>query len=540
MTGGHALVEALRRHNIDTLFAIPGIQNDALFNALYDAHGAIRVVHTRHEQGAAYMAYGYAKSTGKVGAYAVVPGPGFLNTTAALGTAYAENARVLCITGQIPSPMIGRGMGMLHEIPDQFAILRGLTKWAARIEHPSQTQRVVDEAFHQLETGRPRPVGIEIPPDVLALETDVTWVESNHAYPAPVPDADAIKRAAAMLSEARRPLIMVGSGAEDAGVELLAVAEMLQAPVIAATSGKGVIGAQHYLSMSRQEGQRLWADADVVLGVGTRMSGALTSWGVDDTLKIIRIDIDPVEINRVRAPTLGIVADARLALAALRDQLRAENVSRPSREAELGALKEEFDEQFAKVQPQYDYLRAIRDVLPADGILVDEVTQVGYAANYAYPVYRPRTLISSGYETTLGYGFATALGAKVAHPNQPVVSINGDGGFMYNVQELATAVLHQINLVAIVFNDNSFGNVLRMQKENYGGRVIATQLRNPDFIKLAESFGAIGARATNPRELRDTLAAALKNSVPTLIQVPVGEMPRPHSFMQMARVRGRA
>ncbi len=539
MTGGQALVEMLRRHNVDALFALPGIQNDALFNALYDAHGAIRVIHTRHEQGAAYMAYGYAKSTGKVGAYCVVPGPGFLNTTAALGTAYAENARVLCITGQIPSQMIGRGMGMLHEIPDQFAILRGLTKWAARIEHPTQTQRVVDEAFYQLETGRPRPVGIEIPPDVLALETDVTWAASNHPYPAFAPDASAIEQAAGLLSESRKPLIMIGSGAEDAGAELLAVAEMLQAPVIAATSGKGILDAQHYLSMSRPEGQRLWADADVALGIGTRMYGALTSWGVDDTLKIIRIDIDPIEINRVRAPTLGIVADARLALAALRDALRARNVARPSREAELGALKEEFDEQFAKVQPQYDYLHAIRDVLPADGILVDEVTQVGYAANYAYPVYRPRTLISSGYEITLGYGFATALGAKVAHPDQPVVSINGDGGFMYNAQELATAVLHKINLVAIVFNDNSFGNVLRMQKEDYGGRVIATQLHNPDFLKLAESFGAIGTRAINPRELRTALAAALAHSGPALIEVPVGEMPRPHGFMQMTRVRGK-
>ncbi len=539
MTGGHALVEMLRRHGVDTLFAIPGIQNDALFNALYDARGAIRVIHTRHEQGAAYMAYGYAKSTGKVGAYAVVPGPGFLNTNAALGTAYAENARVLCITGQIPSQMIGRGMGMLHEIPDQFAILRGLTKWAARIEHPTQTQRVVDEAFYQLETGRPRPVGIEIPPDVLALESDVTWVEANHHYPTLAPDASAIEQAARLLSESRKPLIMIGSGAEDAGAELLAVAEMLQAPVIAATSGKGIIGAQHYLSMSRPEGQRLWADADVVLGVGTRMYGAPTSWGVDDALKIIRIDIDPVEINRLRAPTLGIVADARLALAALREALRAANVSRPSREAELGALKEEFDEQFAQVQPQYDYLHAIRDALPADGILVDEVTQVGYAANYAFPVYRPRTLISSGYEITLGYGFAAALGAKVAHPGQPVVSINGDGGFMYNVQELATAMLHKINVVAIVFNDNSFGNVLRMQKENYGGRVIASRLHNPDFVKLAESFGAIGMRATNPRELRAALAAALENSSPTLIEVPVGEMPRPHGFMQMSRVRGK-
>src|SRR5205085_10849673 len=177
MTGGGALVEMLRRHGVDTLFALPGVQNDALFNALYDAHGAIRVVHTRHEQGAAYMAYGYAKSTGRVGAYAVVPGPGVLNTTAALATAYAANARVLCITGQIATNMIGRGWGMLHEIPDQLAILRGLTKWAARVEHPTQVAAMINEAFYHLNTGRPRPVALEIPPDILALETDVTLAD---------------------------------------------------------------------------------------------------------------------------------------------------------------------------------------------------------------------------------------------------------------------------------------------------------------------------------------------------------------------------
>src|SRR5712692_721600 len=227
MSGGKALVELLQLHGVDTLFALPGVQNDALFNALYDAHGAIRVIHTRHEQGAAYMAYGYARSTGKVGAYAVVPGPGLLNTTAALSTAYAANARVLCISGQIASQMIGRGFGMLHELPDQLAILRGLTKWAARIEHPTQTQRYVDEAFRQLTTGRPRPVALEIPMDVLALETEVTLHDPLIHDPAIAPDPQAIATAAELLGKAAKPLIMIGSGAEEAGAELLAIAEVL-------------------------------------------------------------------------------------------------------------------------------------------------------------------------------------------------------------------------------------------------------------------------------------------------------------------------
>jgi acetolactate synthase I/II/III large subunit len=538
MTGGQAVVEMLRRHGVDTLFALPGVQNDALFSALYDAGGAVRVIHTRHEQGAAYMAYGYAKSTGRVGAYAVVPGPGVLNTTAALATAYAANARVLCISGQIATNMIGRGWGMLHEIPDQFSILRGLTKWAARAEHPTQVPALLDEAFHQLYSGRPRPVALEFPLDVLALETDVTLTAGQAAAAALAPDAPAIAKAAALLAGSAKPLILVGSGAEDAGAEVLAVAELLQAPVVSVSNGRGIVSDSHYLGLHGPGGHRLWAEADAVLAVGTRMQRPLTGWGIDDALKIIHIDVDPLEIGRIRPPTLGLVADARLALAALREALAKQSRPRPSREAELNALKEELDEEFAQIKPQYEFVRALRAELPDDGIMVDEMTQVGYAARYAFPVYHPRTLITSNYQGTLGYGFASALGVKVAHPDKPVLSINGDGGFMYNVQELSTAVLHGINLVSVIFADGAFGNVLRMQKELYGGRVIATELRNPDFVRLAEDFGAVGMRARDPQELRGALRKAFGLSRPVLIEVPVGEMMDPRKFTNLARVRG--
>src|SRR5579864_5839617 len=207
MTGGAALVEMLRRHGIDTLFALPGVQNDALLVALYDAGEAIRVIHTRHEQAAAYMALGYARATGKPGAFAVVPGPGLLNTTAALATAYATNAPVLCISGQIPSNLIGRGFGLLHEIPDQLAILRGLTKWAARIGHPSEAGKLVNEAFRQLADGRPRPVALEMPLDIMAMNAAVDLPAVGEAPVPPAPDPEAIDKAAALLSEAKAPLI---------------------------------------------------------------------------------------------------------------------------------------------------------------------------------------------------------------------------------------------------------------------------------------------------------------------------------------------
>jgi acetolactate synthase-1/2/3 large subunit len=306
MTGGGALVEMLRRHRVETVFALPGVQNDALFVAFYDAGDALRVIHTRHEQGAAYMAFGYARASGKTGAYAVVPGPGLLNTTAALATAYATNTPVLCISGQVASDLIGRGFGLLHEIPDQLGILQRLTKWAARIEHPTQTGKLVNEAFRQLRDGRPRPVGLEIPPDVLALETEVALPGAEEPPAVTLPDPELIDKAVALFADARKPLLFVGSGAVGAAEEVLALAEMLEAPVVSFTGGKGIVSDRHYLAQSALAGHELWRETDVVLAVGTRLHQPQVRWGIDNELKLIRIDIDPIEITRIRRPSLGI------------------------------------------------------------------------------------------------------------------------------------------------------------------------------------------------------------------------------------------
>ena len=539
MTGGGALVEMLRRNRVDTIFALPGVQNDALFVAFYDAGEAVRVIHTRHEQGAAYMAYGYARSSGKVGAYAVVPGPGLLNTTAALATAYATNTPVLCISGQIPSDMIGRGFGLLHEIPDQLGILRTLTKWAARISHPTQTGQLVNEAFRQLRDGRPRPVALEMPLDVMALETEVALPAPGKSPAPTMPDPELIDKAAALLADAKKPLLFVGGGAVAAAEEVLAIAEMLEAPVVSYTGGKGIVSDRHYLAQSALAGHELWREADVVLAVGTRLHQPQVRWGVDADLKLIRIDIDPTEITRIVKPSLGIVADAKAALAALHNALERRNPRRQSRKEELETLKSRTLARLAdNLGPQCEYLQAIRAELPDDGIYVEDLTQVGYVGRVAFPIYHPRTYIHSGYQGTLGSGFATALGAKVGRPDLPVVSVSGDGGFMYNVQELSTAVKHGIDIVAIVFADGAYGNVRRMQKQDYGNRLIGVDLHNPQFPKMAESFGAAGVRTTTPDGLRRELAAALKRRGTTLIEVAVGEMPDPWKHLILPRVRG--
>src|SRR5580658_10096586 len=376
MTGGGALVEMLRRHGVDMLFALPGVQNDALFVALYDASETIRVIHTRHEQAAAYMALGYARASGRVGAFAVVPGPGLLNTTAALATAYATNAPVLCVSGQIPSDLIGRGFGLLHELPDQLAILKGLTKWAARINHPSETGRLVNEAFRQLADGRPRPVALEMPLDVMARDYAVNLPRPEPALAAPEPDPDLVAAAAKALVAAKAPLIFVGSGAMAAGPEILALAERLQAPVVTYTGGKGIVSDRHYLAQNLLAGHELWKSADVVLAIGTRLNQPQTRWGTDANLKLIRVDIDPVEITRIVRPAIGIVADAKDAAAALLKAVDG-GPARASRQDEFEGLKAKTAATIAeRLGPQCEYLGVLRAELPDDGIYVEDLTQI--------------------------------------------------------------------------------------------------------------------------------------------------------------------
>jgi acetolactate synthase-1/2/3 large subunit len=253
----------------------------------------------------------------------------------------------------------------------------------------------------------------------------------------------------------------------------------------------------------------------------------------------VRIDADPKEPARVLKPAAALVGDAKSILRRLLDELPRRNRKRPSRREEMLERQAKWTARMAKLAPQIGFLEAIRAELPEEGIFVDEVTQVGFVARLAYPVYRPRTFLSPGYQDNLGWGFATALGVQDARRNVPVVSINGDGGFMYTASELATAIRHKIPLVAIVFADGSFGNVRRIQEERFGNRLIASDLANPDFVKFAESFGAAAERARNPDELRMALRRGFQQrDVPTLIEVPVGPMPSPWEFIRLPRVRG--
>jgi len=539
MSTAEVAVESLIAHGLDTVYALPGIHNDHLFDAFHRAAGRLKVVHTRHEQGAAYMALGAALATGRPQAYAVVPGPGLLNSSAALLTAYGMNAPVLGLIGQIPAGAIGQAQGHLHEIRDQAGIIKRLVDHYAYIGGPAEAAPKLAKAFRAMAAGRPGPAAVECAIDVWGRRGKVAPVAPPATPRAPHIDDDAVRRAAKVLAKAKRVLIVCGGGAQGAAPEVSLLSDLLQAPVLGYRRGRGVLDSRNPFSVTLPLGRDLWGEADAVLAVGTRLLMQMQNWGVDRDLSIVRVDADPEEPARLLKPKEALIGDAAPILRRLLEELVKVNPRRASRRAEMLERQARLRQRLAKLAPQLAYLEAIRAELPEDGIFVDEVTQVGFAARLALPVYKPRTFLSPGYQDNLGWGYATALGAQHARPDVPVLSINGDGGFLYTANELATAMHHRIPLVAVVFVDSAFGNVRRIQEEVFGNRLIACDLTNPDFVKYAESFGAAGRRARNPDELRVALREAFAAREPTLIEVPVGPMPSPWEFILMPKVRGR-
>jgi acetolactate synthase I/II/III large subunit len=529
LTGGEALAHQLAREGIRQIFGVPGVQLDFAIDGLAKVSDRIAYWNTRHEQATSYMADGYARASGHIGACMVVPGPGLLNALAGVATAYACSSRVLCISGQIPSNAIGRGLGLLHEIPEQSQILAALTKWSARAEHPSDVPRLVHEAIRQLRSGRPRPVGLEIPPDVLQAQVDLVLLDPVQNDEPIVPDQDLIRRAAEIILRAERPALYVGGGVVASGGgprALRELAEVLECPVVMSPNGRGALDDRHPLALTWLAGRAVLADADLVVGVGSRFLSGQQPLAIAPGAAYVLINAEPNDLGEPRRPAVAIHADAGAALAALRAEVGS--VSRRPPWINLEVVRRWADDVLRWVEPQYSWVRALRASIPEDGVLVNEFTQVGYLAQAAYPVYASRTYISPGYQGTLGYGFPTALGARAANPRRCVVSITGDGGFGWALPELATARKYGIGLVTVVFNDQAYGNVRRSQVEQFGGRLLGTDLLNPDFVALAESFGVRGARATTPAELEGLLRETVTGSREALvIDVPVAPMPNP-------------
>ena len=485
------------------------------------------------------MALGAALATGQHQGFCLVPGPGLLNGSAALCTAYAVNAPIMGIIGQIPSGAIGRGMGLLHEIEGQLEILSKLTRHADRIISGSSACEQMQTAWSKLLTGRPGPVALEVPVDLWLQDCPYadTTLQVGQQSSLPV-DPVIIKKAARLIEKAHRPLIVVGSGAQDHAIQVRQLAQTTGAGTIAFRNGHGVMPGTDALHLNMPAGHAVWPECDLVIGLGTRLAAQKYQWGLDDKIKVIHIDIDADQLTKSPKPDVAIHADLATALPALQDALVEQPDRSKWREHIVRVKREMMDKISMELAPQLGWLAAIRNALPANGLFVDELTQIGFVSRFAYPVFQPRTFLSTGYQGTLGWGIATAIGAAHARRDVPVVSIAGDGGALFSITELATAVLHNIPVNIVVMNDNAYGNVRGIQRDDFDGRFIASSLASPDFVALARSFGVTATRALTPEELELELANAFANDGPNLIEVPVGEFPSPWKYIQLGKVRG--
>jgi acetolactate synthase-1/2/3 large subunit len=543
MTGGQALALQLAREGITDIFGIPGLQLDWAVDGLRRVSDRVRFIVPRHEQATSYMADGYARTSDRIGTCMVVPGPGLLNAMSGLATAYACNSRVLCLAGDIFSAGWGKGHGLLHEVPRQSEMLANVTKWHGRARTPEDIPRVVREAVRQLRLGRPRPVGIEIAHDVLSATAPVALVEppaGEREAGRLRPDAREIARAAAILASARFPVIYAGGGviAARASAELARLADMLQAPVVMSDHGRSGLPDRHPMALNTLGGRAVFPHADVVLVTGSRFiefNQGTPVWPADGK-RYIFLNVDPRDWGPPRTCDAGVAGDVALGLGALCDELSRGS---PSRAALVEAVRKWVRTQADELEPLMGWVRAMRAAIPDDGFFVMDLTMVGYFARLMYPVYEPYTFITPGYQGTLGYGFAAALGVAAAHPTRAVISVNGDGGFGWNMQELSTARKYNLGVVSIVFNDRSFGNVRAMMKQQFGEE-FGADLWNPRYDRLAEAFELSFAQVDTAGGLERALRDAVACGGPALIEARLDELPNPWHLFRLRAPFGNA
>ncbi|HDJ04824.1 biosynthetic-type acetolactate synthase large subunit [Candidatus Bathyarchaeota archaeon] len=541
MSGAEALVEALKRERVKVIFGIIGGAIMPVYDVLRDS--GIRHVLVRHEQCAAHAADGYARALGRPGVCMATSGPGATNLVTGIATAYMDSSPVIAITGQVnrrssnTAYMIGRDA---FQEADIIGITTPITKYNYQLTSVSEVPRVVKEAFYIATTGRPGPVLLDFPKDIQTERAEVEFpgkVEIRGYKPVTNPHPLQVKKAVDALLEAERPVILAGGGVilSNATPELLKVAEFLMAPVVTTFMGKGAIPENHPLSLGciGMHGSRaansVILDADVLLAVGTRFGDRST--GTLDTFcrdaKIIHIDIDSAEIGKNVDVDIPIVADAKKALRALYEVLasRAEKKGETAWFRRVKELKEQYEE---LLEPQDEelkpprLLRELRKIIPEDSIVTTEVGQNQMWASLYFKTYKPRTFISSGGLGTMGFGFPAAIGAKTARPDRFVVDIAGDGSFRMTEQELATSVVEDIPVTVVILNNSTLGMVAQWQRLFFDERYVAVDLKGiPDFVKLAEAYGAQGVRVGSLKEFVKAVKEAMRLDVTTVIDVPI-------------------
>jgi thiamine pyrophosphate-dependent acetolactate synthase large subunit-like protein len=527
LSGAKAAIATLRAHDVDTIFGIPGVHTLPLYDAMRDETG-LRHILARHEQGAGFMADGYARVSGRVGVVSTITGPGVTNVATAVANAYSDSVPLLVISSSLPRSSTGRPAGKLHEMKDQMGVMEALAGWTRSVEFVEEIPTALFDAFRALRSGRPRAAYLQIPLDLLALEADVEIPEPAAIIPTRPSEQD-IAAAVRLLQESQRPLIVAGVGVTmaDANAQLARLAERLQAPVLLGNKSHDVLPSDHPLALTLRGStmptdlRTLLGESDVVLVVGSKLGGVRTGNGrLPLSPPLIQIDIDPAEIGRNYPAAVGVVADARLALDALLEALPDMSGERPSRAQEVATIREALQKRIRQVFGEsVVMLSAVREALPREGVIVADMTMLGYASAEYLPVYEPRTFIHPAELCSIGCGLPLALGAKAAAPDRPVVALCGDGGFLLNMGELATAVQEKLDLVIVVFNDATYTAVKNDQYLHYNRRYIATDLVAPDYVTLAHAFGADGVHVNNPDELQEAISAAIHRPGTTLIEV---------------------
>jgi thiamine pyrophosphate-dependent acetolactate synthase large subunit-like protein len=531
-TGGQWVVDALGAEGVRHVFGIPGVHNLAVYDALL---GQRRIAHVlaRHEAGAAFMADGYARASGEPGVVLVTTGPGATNALTPLAESYAGSVPVVCIMSDIASDLVGRDLGALHEVPNQIDCFRPVSRWADVVTDGRSIATAIAGAFDLLRTGRPGPVALSIPNDLL-FGTSGGVVRTERAGRRPPCHVAEIADAARLLAAAERPLLVAGGGvvSAGAGAELLAVARRLGAPVITTVMGRGAISEAdplwHGVLPNKRATEEAFREADVVLAVGCRFAarstrGLLLNLAFAPHQALIHLDIDPAVIGRMFKPQLGIVGDAKDGLARLVEGLGAGAATSRWNRPRLAERKTAAS---ARYTPEVDELiRALRSALPPHGIVVNDQTGINYWMEWRYPVLAPRTFLYPVGSAVLGYAVPAAIGAQIARPGTPVVAVAGDGGFMFSVNELATAVKYRLPIAFLVMNDDRYGAIKWLQERMFQGRWGEADLANPDFLALARAFGARAERVTAIAALPDALRAAFAGDGPTVLELRMAVEP---------------
>uniref|UniRef100_A0A7C2VH09 Acetolactate synthase n=1 Tax=Ignisphaera aggregans TaxID=334771 RepID=A0A7C2VH09_9CREN len=545
MLGAEAMARALIKEGVRVIFGIPGLSNMKFYDALYDhvKDGTVRLVLVRHEQAAAHAADGYARASGFPGVCTATSGPGALNLVTGIATAYWDSSPVIAITGQVPTSSMGK---MAFQEADIVGVMQNISKFVIRLSSADEIPLWVKNAFHIALTGRPGPVVIDVPRDL--------WVKPLNSVKLPdkpmvkgyrefsiTPDPTLIKKAAELLINAEKPLILVGAGVmwSNATEELLRLSELLIAPMVSTFLGKAAIPHNHplYLGMmgyyGRAEANHAFMESDVVLVVGARLSDrTITSPKDAEGKKMIMINIDPTDIERAPVKIdVGISADAKIALNELTKALEAVGLKNVHSEWVKRVM--EFRDYYSRFYYNDDdgkglkpwrVLKTLREILPTNTIVTTGVGSHQMWSGIFWDVLKPRTFISSGGMGTMGFGFPAALGAKLARPSDVVVDLDGDGSFLMTANNLATAVEENIPVTVVVFDNRVLGLVRQVQDLFFGSRIIAVELGyNTNFIKLAESFGAIGFDAQSYEDLATYVKKAIKEDAPAVIRVPVAE-----------------